>query len=139
MQTHHGTFKSYSKKGEGRNATQHYPCMSLDDICNMDIDSIADKDCVLLMWVTDPCLLDAFKVIAILGLHLQDGRVHLGENKTKVFRISLQVWVTGHDLIPKCVYLQQEVNQKDLINQLNNWLYQKDENIVENQTRCMVI
>ena len=60
-------FKSYSKKGEGRNATQHYNCMSIDDICNLDISRVAADDCVLLMWVTDPCLLDAFKVIQSWG------------------------------------------------------------------------
>ena len=27
-------FKSRSEKGEGRNATQHYDCMSLKDICD---------------------------------------------------------------------------------------------------------
>ena len=56
-------FRSFSKKGEGRNANQHYDCMSLDDICNLPVSTVADRDCVLLMWVTDPCLLDAFKVL----------------------------------------------------------------------------
>ena len=49
-------FKSRSEKGEGRNATQHYDCMSLKDICDMPVEEIADKDCVLFMWCTDPLL-----------------------------------------------------------------------------------
>ena len=60
-------FKSRSEKGDGRNATQHYDCMSLKDICNMPVKEIADKDCVLLMWVTDPLLEKAFKVIDAWG------------------------------------------------------------------------
>ena len=60
-------FKSRSEKGEGRNATQHYDCMSLKDICDMPVEKIADKDCVLLMWVTDPLLEKAFKVIDAWG------------------------------------------------------------------------
>jgi len=60
-------FKSFSKKGERRNANQHYDCMSLDDICNLPVSTVADTDCVLLMWVTDPCLLDAFKVMDAWG------------------------------------------------------------------------
>jgi N6-adenosine-specific RNA methylase IME4 len=50
------TFKTYSEKGEGRNATQHYDCMSLKDICDMPVQEIADKDCILFMWCTDPLL-----------------------------------------------------------------------------------
>ena len=47
-------FKSYSSKGDGRNATQHYDCMSISDICKLPVDRISDNDCVLLMWVVDP-------------------------------------------------------------------------------------
>ena len=49
-------FKSYSKKGEKRNATKHYPCMEFNDLLDLNINSIADMDCVLFMWCTDPLL-----------------------------------------------------------------------------------
>ena len=49
-------FKSYSKKGEGRNATQHYDCMKLEDIKNLPVNNIAEDNSTLLMWVTDPFL-----------------------------------------------------------------------------------
>ena len=56
-------FKTYSKKGESRSATKHYDCMGFDDICNMPVSNIVDLDCVLFMWVTDPFLEKAFKII----------------------------------------------------------------------------
>ena len=60
-------FKSYSEKGEGRNATQHYPCMSINDIAKLPVKSIADDNSVLLMWVVDPLLDQAFKIIDAWG------------------------------------------------------------------------
>ena len=59
-------FRSYSSKGEGRNATQHYNCMSISDICKLPIQNLADENCALLMWCVDPMLPEAFKVIDIL-------------------------------------------------------------------------
>ena len=60
-------FRSYSEKGEGRNAIKHYKCMSLSDICNLPISTISDDNCVLLMWVVDPFLEQAFRVIEAWG------------------------------------------------------------------------
>jgi len=60
-------FKSYSKKGEGRNATRHYSCLSLSDIILLPINSIAESDSTLIMWVTDPFLQKAFEVIEAWG------------------------------------------------------------------------
>ena len=40
-------FKSYSKKGEDRNATNHYPCMEFNDLLALNINDIAVVDCCL--------------------------------------------------------------------------------------------
>ena len=78
-------FKSRSEKGDGRNATQHYDCMSLEDICNMPVQEIADKDCVLLMWATDPLLEKAFKVIDSWGFKYKTvGFTWAKSNKTNM-------------------------------------------------------
>ncbi len=50
------TFDTYSIKGKGRSPEQHYDCMTLKDIENLPIGDLADKDCVLFMWCTDPLL-----------------------------------------------------------------------------------
>tara|TARA_R110002020_G_scaffold159981_1_gene344224 strand:+ start:10813 stop:11355 length:543 start_codon:yes stop_codon:yes gene_type:complete len=60
-------FKSYSKKGENRNATKHYPCMEFNDLLDLDINSIASVDCVLFMWVVDPLLEKSFELIKKWG------------------------------------------------------------------------
>ena len=60
-------FKNWSAKGEGRNANQHYRCMSLDDIKALPVEFCADDDCILLIWVTFPFLEKAFEVIREWG------------------------------------------------------------------------
>jgi len=61
------SFKTFSKKGEKRSASKHYSCMGVDDISNLPISSIADNDCILFMWVTDPFLEKGFEVIKRWG------------------------------------------------------------------------
>lgn len=46
---------------------KYYKGMSLVDICNLPVGNIANKDCVLFLWVTMPKLPDAFKVIEAWG------------------------------------------------------------------------
>ena len=60
-------FKSHSSKGDGRNATQHYDCMSISDICKLPVSDLADDNCVLLMWCVDPMLPEALEVIKAWG------------------------------------------------------------------------
>ena len=60
-------FRSYSKKGEGRNATQHYNCMSISEICNLPVGDLSDDNCTLLMWAVDPMLPEALEVIKAWG------------------------------------------------------------------------
>lgn len=60
-------YKVYSKKGQGRSAENHYSTMNIDDICGLDVASIADDDCILFLWVTFPCLLEGLRAIADWG------------------------------------------------------------------------
>jgi N6-adenosine-specific RNA methylase IME4 len=61
------TFRTYSRKGKGRNAEAYYDCMSLDDIKGLPVADWAAKDSVLLLWTTDPLLPTAFDVIRAWG------------------------------------------------------------------------
>jgi len=56
-------FETYSAAGKDRSADNHYSIMSLNDIKKLPIRNIADKDCVLFFWTTDPMLEKAFEVI----------------------------------------------------------------------------
>ena len=57
----------YSKKGLGRSAESHYPTMSLEDIKELPVGNMADKDCTLFMWTTRPLLSDCFSVLSSWG------------------------------------------------------------------------
>lgn len=61
------TFSTYSRKGKGRSAEAYYDCMSLEDIKAVPVKEWAAKNCVLLLWTTDPLLEQAFEVIRAWG------------------------------------------------------------------------
>ena len=61
------SYRTWSKKGNGRSAESHYPTMSLNDICVLPVADIADKDCALFLWATFPNLHEAFEVIKAWG------------------------------------------------------------------------
>lgn len=44
-----------------------YPTMRLKEICALPIEKIADKDCILFLWATMPCLNQALEVIKSWG------------------------------------------------------------------------
>jgi len=60
-------FKTYSEKGLGKSADQHYPTMSLSDIKALPVSEIADKDCALFLWTTIPFLRQSFDVMKSWG------------------------------------------------------------------------
>lgn len=49
-------YKTWSAKGTGRSAEQHYPVMDKQAIQALPVQDIAEKDCILFLWVTFPCL-----------------------------------------------------------------------------------
>ena len=61
------TFATYSRKGKGRSAEAWYDCMSPADIRALPVQEWAAPDCILLLWVTDPLLPQAFEVIRDWG------------------------------------------------------------------------
>lgn len=50
-----------------RGACCKYRVMKTEDICNLPISKIAEKDCILFMWVTMPKLNECFEVIKKWG------------------------------------------------------------------------
>ena len=47
--------------------SEHYPSMSIDELCKMDIYDLCLENTVLFLWVTSPLLEDGFKVINSWG------------------------------------------------------------------------
>ena len=90
-------FKSYSSKGEGRNATQHYDCMSISDICNLPISNISKNDCVLFIWVIDPMLPQALEVIKAWGFKYKTvAFTWVKENKSEGYFTGLGYWTRAN-------------------------------------------
>lgn len=58
---------SYKDRNCNGAAAQHYKTMNLDDIKNLPIGELADKDCVLLLWACWPLLPEALEVIKAWG------------------------------------------------------------------------
>ena len=55
------------KMDDGRSAENHYPTMTVDDICRLTVADIAADNCVLFMWATFPNRMEAFDVIKAWG------------------------------------------------------------------------
>ncbi|WP_299568402.1 MT-A70 family methyltransferase [uncultured Pedobacter sp.] len=55
-------YVTWSIKGNGRSAERHYRTMDIQRLTDMDIGQLCNKDCILLMWATFPCLTQALKL-----------------------------------------------------------------------------
>ena len=60
-------YKTYSPKGNGRSAEKHYPTMSIAEIKALPVEKLAADDCALFMWITFPCMKEAFDVLEAWG------------------------------------------------------------------------
>ena len=60
-------FRTYSAKGQGRSAERHYPTMPKTEIQALPVSRICEKDCVLFLWVTAPCLIEGIELIKAWG------------------------------------------------------------------------
>lgn len=63
------SYKVYSDKGKGRSAESHYKTMNHEDIYNLDVASLAAKDCILFLWVTFPNLITGIETIKRWGFN----------------------------------------------------------------------
>lgn len=53
--------------GLGRSAESHYATMKKEDIQQLPIQKLCDKNCVLLLWITYPCLEEGLELIKKWG------------------------------------------------------------------------
>ena len=92
------SFKTYSEKGKDRSPEKHYPVLSIAEIIRLPVDRIAKDNAVLLMWVIDPLLDQAFKVIDAWGFKYKTvGFTWAKSNKTKPgFFTGLGYWTRGN-------------------------------------------
>ena len=89
------SFRTWSSRGKSRSPEKHYDCMTLADIQQMPIPDIADKNCSLFLWATDPLLPEAlnlikewgfkYKTIAFNWVKLNPKAPHFGWHKQDFF------------------------------------------------------
>lgn len=82
-------YENWNKKWHEENASSRwagkkYPLMPLEDICNLPVNEIADKNSVLFMWTISTMLPNALKVIDAWGFKYRTvGFVWVKKNKIK--------------------------------------------------------
>ena len=75
-------FANFSGKGEGKNPTAHYQCMSIEDIAALPVGHLAAPDCALFMWATAPLLDRAFQVMTAWGFTYKSGAAWAKQSST---------------------------------------------------------
>lgn len=79
-------------------AEKIYPTMSLEDICHLPVNEMADKDSLLFLWATFPKLKEAMKVIEAWGFEYKTiAFLWLKQNKSgKGWFYGLGFWTRGN-------------------------------------------
>jgi N6-adenosine-specific RNA methylase IME4 len=57
----------HSTEAQATTLDTHYPSMSIEELCEMEVSSICENDAVLFLWATSPKLEDSFQVIRAWG------------------------------------------------------------------------
>ena len=65
------SYENWSAKGEHKNASAQYECMSLQDIKDMKIGHLAAPNSILWLWATNPLLPEAIEVMAAWGFQFK--------------------------------------------------------------------
>jgi N6-adenosine-specific RNA methylase IME4 len=89
-------FATRSEAGKDRSAENHYPCSPYEAIMARRVQDIAADDCVLFMWATVPCLIEAVCVLHAWGfvaLAFDDVTGHLVIDKKKARYVSQWSWI----------------------------------------------
>ena len=90
-------FKNYNDKTAKKWVGKHYPCMTTEDICQLPIQEMADKDCVLFIWATFPRLPDCLEVIKRWGFTYKTlGFNWYKENQDRGFFFGMGYWTRSN-------------------------------------------
>ena len=77
----------YRNSGFPMSAEKKYPTMSTDKIASLNVKEISDEDSILFLWVTNPILEDAFKVIGMWGFEYKTNMVWIKSVHTAGFYV----------------------------------------------------
>lgn len=97
-------FANFSAKGEEKNPTAHYPCMSFDELAALPVNHLAASDCAIFMWATAPMLPDALRLLDAWGFTFKTMGAWAKQSSTGaswafgtgyVFRSALEPYLIG--------------------------------------------
>ncbi len=104
-------FATFSEKGkEKKSAENHYTCMALKEIKELPVSALANKDCVLALWVTAPFLEKGFEVLNAWGFKFKTIGVWAKRSKKDaswafgtgfIYRNAAEFWLIGTRGNPK--------------------------------------
>lgn len=79
-------------------AEHHYPTMSIEQLCALDVEKITDENCTLFLWSTFPFLPEALRLIKAWGFtYKTTAFVWLKQNrKNKDWFFGLGFWTRGN-------------------------------------------
>ena len=79
-------------------AEHHYPTMSIEQLCALDVEKITDENCALFLWSTFPFLPEALRLIKAWGFTYKTiAFVWLKQNrKNKDWFFGLGFWTRGN-------------------------------------------
>ena len=88
----------YANKGGQGVAENHYPTMSIDEICALPVAELAAKDSALFLWATFPMLPEALRVIEAWGFKFKTvAFVWLKQNRrAKTWFYGLGFWTRSN-------------------------------------------
>ena len=96
-------FQNYNNTKAQTNPDRHYKTMSMEDIAKLPVNDIADKDCVLLMWCTDPLLHKQIPIVEKWGFTYKTVGFHwVKTNKDKsnnLYFIGTGYWTRANNEI----------------------------------------
>tara|TARA_R100001594_G_scaffold2878_1_gene11160 strand:- start:2971 stop:3531 length:561 start_codon:yes stop_codon:yes gene_type:complete len=96
-------FQNYNNANAQTNPEKHYKTMSMKDIANLPINKIADDNCVLFMWCTDPLLDKQIPIVKKWGFTYKTVGFHwVKTNKDKsknLYAIGTGYWTRANNEI----------------------------------------
>ena len=75
-------YENWSKKGEHKNATAQYDCLSVTDLKTLPVESLAAENSVMFMWATWPMIFEAYMLMKAWGFTYKTGGPWVKLSKT---------------------------------------------------------
>lgn len=88
----------YQDKGCNGNCESHYPTLSIDQLCELPVNDIADKNSILFLWTTFPMLKESMQLIDSWGFKYKTiAFIWIKTNKiSPTFFYGLGRWTRGN-------------------------------------------